>query len=136
MTAKKKNNGGRPSKFTAAVQAMSAKLARAGFTDIEMADMLGVTERTFNNWKKAHPEFFQSLKNNKDIADDEVVKSLYKSANGFTGPDGKYYPPNPTSMIFWLKNRQTVEWRDRHDVEHFGSVNVELIKYDEESEKH
>ena len=29
----------------------------------------------------------------------------------------KEYPPDPTSMIFWLKNRQPEKWRDRVEYE-------------------
>lgn len=38
----------------------------------------------------------------------------------------KHYPPDPTSMIFWLKNRQPQDWRDKTEVE-LSTVDAKLI---------
>ena len=46
-----------------------------------------------------------------------VVQSLYNRTLGFTR-NGKYYPPDVTACIFWLKNRRPDEWRDRQDQRH------------------
>lgn len=40
-------------------------------------------------------------------------------------------PPDPTSVIFWLKNRQPKEWRDKTEQEHSGSVNTVIITKEE-----
>lgn len=97
-----------------------------------MADFFGVTEKTLNNWKKAHPSFFQSLKQAKDELDSRVVRSLFERATGYSHPEDKifndngtplvvpttkHYPPDATSAIFWLKNRQPDAWRDKSSVE-------------------
>lgn len=37
-----------------------------GATDENIADVFGVTERTINNWKRKHPEFFSVLKRSKN----------------------------------------------------------------------
>jgi len=128
--AKPKNLGGRPTKYSENKAAIEL-LARRGFTDREMATCLQVTEQTFNNWKKRYPKFFESLKANKDIADASVERSLYERACGYSHPDAhisnyqgkitvtditKHYAPDPTSMIFWLKNRQPTKWRDKQDI--------------------
>lgn len=39
-------------------------------------------------------------------------------------PVEKYYPPDTTAAIFWLKNRQKDKWRDKQEVEHTGEVNL------------
>ena len=91
-------------------------MAKRGWTDEQMAELLGVTEQTLNNWKSKHRKFFESLKNAKEYADDLVVKSLYEQAL-----DG-----NTTAMIFWLKNRQPGKWRDKQDLEHKGSLNYDI----------
>ena len=137
LTKPKKNVGGRPSKINSINKDAIEIMAKRGFTDVEMSLCLHVTERTFNNWKKRYHRFFQSLKANKDNADANVQRSLYERAcgyshpevkvqwvNGFDGEKGrfetleltKHYPPDPTSMIFWLKNRQPAKWRDKHDI--------------------
>ncbi len=120
--------GGQPTKFNKEVRRQIKILALKGFTDAEMASVVGVTETTINNWKIAHPKFFESLKDWKAQADYEVERSLYERATGFVvkkdiNVDGEVItlenqlPPDPTSMIFWLKNRKKDEWADRQGVE-------------------
>lgn len=100
-----------------------------GSTDAQLADILDVSEQTIQNWKKDET-FSLTLKKAKAEADARVVESLYKRATGydhnaihFSAYEGivtetpfiEHYPPDPTSMIFWLKNRDKENWRDRHD---------------------
>ena len=131
---------GQPTKFNAKVEKQILCMALKSFTDVEMADILNITEATLTHWKKAHPKFFTSVKEAKKEADASVVKSLHERAVGysieedkvFCNSEGdvttvktiKHYPPDPTSMIFWLKNRQPKEWRDKHDHEH--GINTDL----------
>ena len=137
-----KNKGGRPSKFEQ-MKPILLKLAAKGFTDTEMGEVIGVTERTINNWKKKDPEFFQSLKIEKHYADEEVVESLFNKAKGHTktitktfkvkdykevggqykqierletAEEEMYIPPDTTAGIFWLKNRRPDKWRDKQEV--------------------
>jgi DNA-binding XRE family transcriptional regulator len=131
----------RPTKFNEEMQRQATKLAEFGHTDKEIAEVLGVTEQTINNWKNDFPEFFESLKKAKDIADAKVVRSLFERATGYTHPDEhisnyqgsititpikKHYAPDPTSMIFWLKNRQPNEWREKKEVEHSGELDINV----------
>ena len=130
---------GRPTKFKDEHMDKIKKMATAGFTDKEMAECLNVTEQTFNNWKKKFHEFFESLKDWKLKADESVERSLYERACGYEHeedkifnangkpmivPTVKKYPPDPTAAIFWLKNRQPKEWRDKQDIEHSGTIDV------------
>lgn len=136
---KKKNKGGRPSKKDTVNKVLLEKLARFGMDDSQIADCIGVTDRTLDNWKKKDPEFFRSLKSWKEEADAKVERSLYESALGFTTKqkkaivvsDGKeagshveyvheeiQHAPNSTSIIFWLKNRKPREWRDKQELDH------------------
>ena len=126
---------GRPTLFSEEVQEKILKMAELGLTDKQVAYICGVTEQTINNWKIAHPGFFESLKIAKEVADMNVEKSLYKTATGgivltekHEGVDAngniidktvkKELAPNPTSMIFWLKNRQPAKWRERQEFDH------------------
>ncbi|WP_293933302.1 hypothetical protein [Sphingobacterium sp. UBA6645] len=54
-----------------------------GATDAELGDFFNVTEQTINNWKEAHPEFFESIKKGKDFADAKVAEKLFHRALGF-----------------------------------------------------
>lgn len=56
-------------------------------------------------WEK-DPDFKAACVEARDLADETIVKRLYDEArNG-----------NITAMIFWLKNRRPLEWRDRRDL--------------------
>lgn len=114
-------------------------LCEKGCTDVEMCNFFGVCEKTWNVWKEKHPEFYAVLQEAKSVADSEVERSLFERAKGYVHPeekifctDGmivradtiKHYPPDPTSCIFWLKNRQPDRWRDKQEVEHSGEVSL------------
>lgn len=122
-----KHPGGRPTQYRAQYAEIAYGFALAGFTDKEMAGFFGVSEQTLNAWKHKHPKFLESVKRGKDLADSDVARALFKSATGHTvevvkilqhegksyeHPYLEYHPPNPTSAIFWLKNRQRDKWRD------------------------
>jgi len=124
--------GGQPTKFNEKVRRQAMVLAAKGFTDKEMAEVFDVKEQTINNWKRAHPKFFESLKESKLKADRLVERALYERACGYSyqeericntsgGPEvvktTKHYPPDPVSMIFWLKNRQPDNWSDKKQVD-------------------
>lgn len=138
---------GRPSSYRPEYTPFVAELCARGATDIELAEVLAVTQRTLNNWKAVHPEFAEALKRGKDPADERIVNSLYHKAQDREveeeqavklktvtyGDNGKrlkeeervevvtvkkFIPGDTTAMIFWLKNRRHQEWRDVHKHEH------------------
>lgn len=134
--------GGRPSALTDKVMEQAYKLALLGLTDKAMADIWGVCEATITNWKQDCPEFLASLKKGKEEADAKVAQALYHRAMGYKHPAVKifcqngevtevpyveHYPPDTTAGIFWLKNRQTKQWRDKQEVE-ATNTNINLNK--------
>lgn len=136
-------NGGRPSKHSDEMPDQAKMLAEKGWTDAEIAKFFKVTEQTVNNWKLAHPQFFESLKEGKAVADDQVQRSLFERATGYSHredkifchegcpvvvPTVKFYPPDTTAAIFWLKNRRPDEWREKQEVAHDGKIEVAIIK--------
>lgn len=127
--------GGRPSSFKPEYCEQAEKLCKLGATDKEMADFFGVSEQTVNSWKQQHPEFFESLKRGKALADANVAERLYQRAMGYSHeavkimqyegspvvvPYTEHYPPDTTAAIFWLKNRRPDVWRDKVQNEHTG----------------
>lgn len=137
----KKNKGGRPSKFKKEYIKQAAMAGRAGFTDLDVAELLGVTESTIYEWKEKHPEFSEALKTGKANKDDEVENSLLKRALGYTrqierpSKDGpvmcsEEMPPDVTACIFWLKNRRPKEWREKQEHEHSGTLNLTAVIQD------
>lgn len=128
---------GRPSLLSdEAIKDIMKELYTVGKTDQEVANILRIDESQITRWKQKDPDFYMSIKDWKVEADKVVEQSLYKSAKGFNrtvekiDKDGCIHeiteeqPPNPTSMIFWLKNRQPKQWRDKQEVEHSGDINV------------
>jgi len=120
-------------------------LARLGKTDEEIADSLGISVATLNNWKREKPSFLASISRGKEDPDDQAEKSLFKLVTGFEitettlvgapSADGKMVPqkiqkttrvvpPNVTAIGFWLKNRRPRKWRDK--IEFSGSVEHKL----------
>lgn len=117
------------------VKELAADLCRIfGATDDQLAQVFKVTEQTVNNWKKADPEFFESLKGNKAKADNLVETALFRRATGFMRTREtldkfgtpvalqEEIAPDTTAIIFWLKNRRPEEWRDKQEHEHSGKI--------------
>ncbi|HFK5582146.1 TPA: terminase [Elizabethkingia anophelis] len=130
---------GAPTKYLEVYNDQVYKLCLLGATDKEISDFFNVCEATINNWKNEHPSFLESIKAGKQIADYNVANRLYQRALGFEHdseeikivegsiervPIKKIYPPDPTSAIFWLKNRQPAKWRDKQEVEQSGNLNI------------
>lgn len=131
-------SAGRPTRYKQEYAEQALKLCRLGAKDSELADFFQVSEQTINSWKKAHPEFLESLKGGKGLADAEVADRLFKRATGYehqavkisATPDGREhvteyierYPPDTTAAIFWLKNRRPDLWRDKVEQAHSGEV--------------
>lgn len=138
MEEEPKNKGGRPSLLDTIPRQIIKKLCELGATDKDLAEAFEVTPRTIENWKVQDPEFFQTLKDWKLVADSKVERSLYNRANGFTRTVQRLdkngdardlkeeMPPDPTSMIFWLKNRQPEKWRDKQEHE-IGPTTLQAV---------
>ncbi|ROI03041.1 terminase [Chryseobacterium sp. G0240] len=130
---------GAPTKYNPEYNDQVYKICLLGATDKDLADFFNVAESTINNWKKEYPEFLESIKRGKQIADANVADRLYQRALGFEHdseeikviegdiervPVRKVYPPDPTSAIFWLKNRQPEKWRDKQEIENNGNLTI------------
>lgn len=99
-------------------------LARAGCTNEEIAKCFGMTLAQFNLLLRDDKELKDILDEAKEEPNHMVERALFKRAMGYetrevTKEDGKPVkvvikdiPPDPTSCIFWLKNRDPKRWRD------------------------
>ena len=105
------------------------KYSEAGLTDAEMAKAFGIARSTFSKWKVDYPEFKAIIAVGKTIADDKVIQSLYRRANGYEHPETKvfcnngvvtsvdvtkHYPPDTAAAFIWLKNRSG--WVDKQEL--------------------
>lgn len=121
----------RASLFNETLALRIMELAMAGKTDEEISSTIGISLRTFNNWKTKHTGLVEALKDAKYVADELVEASLFSRAVGYSHPDVQFFwdakrgeinskafikrhPPDVTACIFWLKNRQPKTWRDGH----------------------
>lgn len=106
---------------------------RNGATNKEICDKLGINQNTFYTWIKKYGEFREVLKRTKEIVDTEVEAALFKRALGYdyeeeTTTEGidkygnpistttkykKHMAPDTGAGIFWLKNRDRENWRDK-----------------------
>lgn len=141
---KKKELDNKP-KYNEKMKERIHDLYLAGLTDAQVASVIGINRNTLYEWKKKHPEIAE-LSKIKDIADFQVEQSLYHRAIGYTYDSEKIFynqktgqvvrvpikvhvPPDTTSMIFWLKNRQREKWRDvRHEEVTTRSANTRELK--------
>lgn len=131
----------RPSKYKEEYNEQAYKLCLLGATDKDMADFFEVDEATINRWKENKEGFCESLKRGKQLADANVASKLYHRAIGYEHKETitasfqgeitdskeviKHYAPDTTAAIFWLKNRDKKNWRDKQDIEHSGTISFE-----------
>ena len=121
------------------------KLALLGLTNEQLAGVFNVSLPSIEKWMRTYPEFKSAIKQGREPADGKVVKRLFERAMGYqyeeityektvvVGEDGEKIPavkvktvmkqvlPDTTAQIFWLKNRQPSQWRDRHHTEVTGA---------------
>jgi len=135
---------GRPTKLSPAMIEKYVELASQGATEQEIADKLGVCRDTIYQWARDSETFSYARKEARDSANDHVEAALFKMATGLKhrvvkpmevkDGDGVSHielveyeerlPPNPTSMIFWLKNRRPDRWRDKQELEVDSTVEI------------
>jgi len=95
---------GHPTDFRVAYVELARNYCLLGATEAELGPLLGVTDRTIRNWKKAHPKFAAAIEEGSKHANAKVMGALYK--NCIRG--------DATSIIWWTKNK--MGWRDKADI--------------------
>jgi transcription initiation factor TFIIIB Brf1 subunit/transcription initiation factor TFIIB len=139
----KGNKGGKggPGKFQSEYIEIAARLCERGLTDEDIAEVLGVSERTIHSWKLRHEEFAAALKRNKELANAIVEASLFKRANGFehevekATASGKkvtikeYFPPDVAAQRLWLQNRMPEVYREQREIKSVHSVEEGFLSY-------
>lgn len=147
-TEKKKTNKGKYKEWLTTDGLLKLEAwARDGLNDEQIATKMGISVATLYNYKRDHLEILEALKRGKEVVDIEVENALLKRAKGYKytevtkelvkNEDGelelqvtkkvtKEVQPDTTAQIFWLKNRKPKEWRDKTDVEHSGTLGVEI----------
>jgi len=116
--------------------------ARDGLTNIQIAQNIGVGERTFSEWVTRFPAISAALKKGKEPVDIQVENALLRRALGYDYEETitevedlgggrtkkhvrkvtKHVPADTTAQIFWLKNRKPKQWREKME----AAVNVDV----------
>lgn len=123
---------GRPTQYRPEHPDLARKFCMLGATNDDLAMLLEVAGSTIDKWIAEIPEFSGAVKAGREIADANVAEKLYQRATGYSHhavkilvadgvpvqvPYTEHYPPDATSMIFWLKNRRRTDWREKVEVE-------------------
>lgn len=119
---------GRPTAYKPDYARIASKACELGATDKDLASMFDVSEQTINAWKKAHPDFLESLKS-KELANYKVEQALFKRATGYSHKEtkvlantadphdpvmvdvDKHYAPDTGACVVWLANRDPGRWK-------------------------
>ena len=107
-----------------------------------------MTETTIHNWKKDHPEFFESITRGKHVANFHIAQKLYNRAEGSEWIEQRPFklkkkyiddkgnkveeeevvtvnvkmaaPPDVQAIKYFLGNRRPDLWRDKVNMEMTG----------------
>ena len=119
----------RPSEYKPEYAKQAKNMALIGAQEPDIARLLEISVQTLYEWRKAHPEFAEAIKQGKVEADGYVAQSLYHKALGYEHKVTKVFlpagstepvyatymedvPADTAACIWWLKNRQPQYWKD------------------------
>ena len=124
------------------------------FTLGEVAERIGISFKTFVEWRKKYPEIEKAVSEGKEVVDYKVECALLKSALGYTTKEVKTYigypdkngnrktrteitekevAPNPTAIMCWLNNRKPEQWKRNRDIlqtkDEDNKITVNIIRH-------
>lgn len=86
---------------------------KRGYTDKQIAGIIGISERTFTRWKSSYPSLLSRLKKGKENGIDQVEITMFDKALGYTDKANEYHAPETTAGIFILKNMRRECYQDK-----------------------
>lgn len=91
-------------------------MASHGLTISQIADCLGISERTVYDKQNEYPQFLQAIKRGRSSGMDKVTNKLFEKA--MSGDN--------TAIIFYLKNRDRENWGDQYiePVKEIPQINI------------
>jgi len=114
----KANKRGRPPyEITDKVCKKAGALASRGLTIKQIASVLGMGESTLLEKQKSFPDFLGSIKKGRVEGIKAISNALFEKAN----------KGDNTAMIFYLKNRDSENWKDVQKYEHSGTDGKPLV---------
>ncbi|QQE74989.1 transposase [Brevibacillus composti] len=112
------------------------KWIEAGVTIDQICERIGIAPSSWFEYVNKHPVLKNLIDWSRSVTNSRVENSLLKAAMGYEyeeiktiveeDKNGKkrtriekvkrHMPPNPTAIVFWLKNRSPDEWNDRREL--------------------
>jgi hypothetical protein len=155
--AKEKSSAGQPTLYNKKLHPkLVHALASRGLNDKGIYESLEISERTFYNWMKIHPEFLQSIKHARDDQISIVKNSLFERAKGFEYTAEKPMVvsngngmgseieiatytervlPDVAAIKMFLYNRDPENWKDRQNIEHSGAIDTQPMSREERAKR-
>lgn len=121
---KSDNPVGRPSLYRAEYCERVIEAAREGKSLTAFAADIGVSRQSITEWCDVHPDFSVAVSRAKSLA-----ASWYEQCARNLAKDGGS-SAQATIIVFGLKNMGSDDWRDKHEVEHSGGVNITITPTD------
>lgn len=131
--------------------------ARDGYSDIQIAQNIGITKSTFYEWSNKFTEFSDAIKKGRQPFIVDLEDALYRSGLGYDyeekieeiyEEDGvqrkhirkvkRHAPPNVTALIFALKNLRKNKFKDRpvEEIERADDTLMEILRRWDNAAKH
>ena len=112
---------GRPTGYDAELGEKLISLMSQGYSLTAAAALTGFHRQRAYEWEKKYPEFADAIRLAKGLRVAKLETDLLAAKDG----------PNVTSRIFALKNADALEWRDKQELEHSGTMTVQVVKFSE-----
>lgn len=112
---------GRPTDYTPELGEKILGLMTSGLSLAASAAEVNIHRQRVYEWMERHPEFADTIR----LA--QVKRQLFLERRLLSADAG----PVVTSTIFALKNAGPDDWRDKHDVEIKGGINVTQAPLDD-----
>ena len=115
----------------------------SGLYDKQIAEKIGITHKTFIEWKKKYELLGTVFKKARGSACIELINATFKAAKGYYVTEQqldnkgtarrvrKWIPANTSAQIFLLKNWLPEEYKDKRDMSFDGKLPVVLSGDDE-----
>lgn len=76
----------------------------------EVSKALGISLGSFYEYANKHSELAETVTRGRQNDAAALESVLHQRAMGFTGPDGRYYPPDVKSLSMLLASRDPERW--------------------------
>lgn len=110
-------SGPKPIKVTPEMIQKAESLAAQGLTMEQIASVLGMGERTLYEKQEDNAQLAQAIKRGRHKGVASITNALFQKAKG----------GDNTAMIFYLKNRDPENWKDRKDVSTTGEIEINYV---------